>query len=78
MHPGEPELVTEADTCTPGFITGSSQAMGAVHAAVGGQRDNNAEFYQAIRWRDVLGRAATQMNLKDIMLREISQTQDDK
>lgn len=45
MHPGEPELVTEADTCTPGFITGSSQAMGAVHAAVGGQRDNNAEFY---------------------------------
>ena len=36
------------------------------------------EYYSALQRKEILTHAATRMNLEDIMLREVSQSQNDK
>ena len=36
------------------------------------------EYYSALKWKEILTHVKTSMNLEDIMLGEISQSQNDK
>ena len=82
IYPKEVRAGSQEDICTPMFIAAfiihGREKAEATQVSIDGKMDEQGVVCMYLKGKEILTQATTWMNLEDMMLNEISQTQKDK